>query len=258
MQFQFVGPSYQARSLNLDAQRSVNLYLEADQTGKNPIALFGTPGTRKVLTLPTYPVRGLINAGGTLYAVGGNHVYTIDTDYNATSIGTIGTSSGPVSLAYNGTQVMLVDGSAGYICTTTVTQITSGGFIATPKQVAFQDGYFIVIGSGQHFNISALYDGLTWDAADFASAESNPDGLVGCIVDHRELWLMGEQTCEVWYNSGNADFPFERIAGAILEVGCASAYSVAKLDNSIFWLGSDDRGRGTVDRKSTRLNSSHT
>ena len=100
MQFQFVGPSYQARSLNLDAQRSVNLYLEADQTGKNPIALFGTPGTRKVLTLPTYPVRGLINAGGTLYAVGGNHVYTIDTDYNATSIGTIGTSSGQIGRAH--------------------------------------------------------------------------------------------------------------------------------------------------------------
>jgi hypothetical protein len=33
-----------------------------------------------------------------------------------------------------------------------------------------------------------------------------------------------------------------------MEVGCEAAYSVAKLDNSVFWLGSDARGRGIVYR----------
>jgi len=72
--------------------------------------------------------------------------------------------------------------------------------------------------------------------------------LVTLIVDHRELWLFGTNSVEVWYDSGNATFPIERIQGAFNEIGCAAAYSVAKLDNGIFWLGSDARGNGVVYR----------
>jgi hypothetical protein len=41
---------------------------------------------------------------------------------------------------------------------------------------------------------------------------------------------------------------FARIQGAFLEVGCAAANSVAKMDNTVFWLGADDRGQGIVYR----------
>jgi hypothetical protein len=53
---------------------------------------------------------------------------------------------------------------------------------------------------------------------------------------------------EVWYNAGLADFPLARIDGAFMETGCLAPYSVAKLDNSVFWLGSDARGNGIVYR----------
>jgi hypothetical protein len=53
---------------------------------------------------------------------------------------------------------------------------------------------------------------------------------------------------EVWYDAGNADFPLARIQGAFNEIGCIAPYSVAKLDNGIFWLGADARGRGIVYR----------
>ena len=66
------------------------------------------------------------------------------------------------------------------------------------------------------------------------------------IADHRELWLFGESTTEVWFDSGDVDFPFSRIDGAFMEVGCSAAASVAKIDNSIYWLGNDERGNGTV------------
>jgi hypothetical protein len=71
---------------------------------------------------------------------------------------------------------------------------------------------------------------------------------VALNVNHREVWLFGTSTVEVWYNAGLADFPLARIAGAFMEVGCAAPYSVAKLDNSVFWLGSDIRGNGIVYR----------
>jgi hypothetical protein len=39
-----------------------------------------------------------------------------------------------------------------------------------------------------------------------------------------------------------------RIQGAFNEIGCIAAYSVAKLDNGLFWLGADARGNGIVYR----------
>jgi hypothetical protein len=52
----------------------------------------------------------------------------------------------------------------------------------------------------------------------------------------------------IWDDAGTADFPLSRIQGAYNEIGCAAAYSVAKLDNGLFWLGSDARGNGIVYR----------
>jgi hypothetical protein len=66
------------------------------------------------------------------------------------------------------------------------------------------------------------------------------------IVDHREVWLFGENSTEVWYNAGLSDFPLVRIQGAFNELGCAARYSTAKMNNQVYWLGKDDRGRGIV------------
>jgi hypothetical protein len=38
------------------------------------------------------------------------------------------------------------------------------------------------------------------------------------------------------------------IQGAFNEIGCIAPYSVAKLDNSLFWLGNDPRGFGVIYR----------
>ena len=60
--------------------------------------------------------------------------------------------------------------------------------------------------------------------------------------------MFGSYTVEVWYDAGLPTFPLARIQGAFNEIGCAAAYSVAKLDNGIFWLGTDQRGKGIVYR----------
>jgi hypothetical protein len=96
--------------------------------------------------------------------------------------------------------------------------------------------------------VTSLLDGLSVDPLDFASSEGSPDGLVALIVDHREAWLFGTDSVEVWYDAGLADFPLTRIQGAFNEIGCVAAFSVAKLDNGLFWLGTDARGQGIVYR----------
>lgn len=251
----FVGPSYQARSSNADAQRALNCYVEFDQSSpRAPMALYGTPGLNRQFTLATNEVRGGVVEDGYLWMVAGNKVYKIDSSYTITTIGTINTSSGTIGMATNGQQILIVDGTNGYtiaVPLSTLTQIADADFPNGVRRATYQDGYFIVTGDGtQKFYISSLYDGSTWDGLDFASAEGSPDDTVGCISDHRELWLFGDNSAEIWVNTGNSDFPFERSVNAFIEHGCAAAATIAKLDNTVFWLGSDDRGLGIVWRAS--------
>jgi hypothetical protein len=115
--------------------------------------------------------------------------------------------------------------------------------------VGYLDGYFVFNEpNSQRIWVTSLFDGASIDPLEFASAEGSPDGLVSLIIDHREAWLFGTNSVEVWYDAGLADFPLTRIQGAFNEIGCAAAYSVAKLDNGLFWLGSDARGQGIVYR----------
>jgi hypothetical protein len=87
---------------------------------------------------------------------------------------------------------------------------------------------------------------LIFDPLFFSSADGSPDGVVAINCDHRQLWVFGTDSTEVWYNAGLANFPLVPIQGAFNEIGCVAAYSVAKLDNTLFWLGTDARGQGIV------------
>lgn len=251
----FIGPSYTLQSVNVDCQRCVNLYPEMNELGtgkgREVASLVATPGLKTLLTLPTAPIRGVFTASsGTLYAVGGNKLYRVSASWEATELGTLNSSAGPVSLADNGIHVVVVDGPCGYvwtIATEVYAQITDPDFLGA-DQVTFQDGYFIFNKpNSQQFYISDL-NAVTFDALDISSAEGSPDNLVGLISDHQSLYLFGEQSTEVFYNSGNVDFPFARTQGALIEVGCSAAFSIAKMQGAIYWLGKDDGGRGIVYR----------
>lgn len=153
-------------------------------------------------------------------------------------------SPGCVSMSHNQaspSQLAIVDGTNGWIYDTTngLRQITDEDFFSADV-VDFQDQYFIFnrAGTGQFF-LSNLNDGTAYLATDIAIAEGDPDNLVALISNRRELWLFGAETIEVWYNSGDVDFPFNRFEGGTIERGLAAAFSIAEDDNSLFWLGED-------------------
>jgi hypothetical protein len=251
-QFPFVGASYAARSAAFDAERCVNLYPETGSpTSKSVVMLLGTPGKRLWSTLVGGGVRGLLRFTAAIgIAVVGPNVYKVDTSGVGTLLGIIDSQTTPVSLASNGTLVMIVTGPYGYVLNPTtgvLTAITNPAFVGADT-VQFEDGYFVFnkTGTGQ-FQITNLY-GTNIDALDFATAEGAPDLLLSLLVDHREIWLFGETSTEVFFNSGNVDFPFERINGAFIEQGCGAKFSPAKMDNTVYWLTADERGYGTVQR----------
>jgi hypothetical protein len=251
MKTPILGSTYVARSVNAADSRMVNLFPElVPEGGKEPAFLQRAPGLRLLATLGTGPVRGLWQFGGFGYAVSGNTLYKITTAWTATALGTI-VNTGPVSMSDNGTQLFVAANGPSYIYnarTNVFAQITDEDFPGAVT-VGYIDGYFVFNEpNSQKVWVTSLLDGLSVDPLDFASAEGSPDGLVSLTVSNREIWLFGTNSTEVWYDAGTADFPLQRIQGASNELGCTAPYSVAKMDNTVFWLGADARGRGMVYR----------
>lgn len=249
MKLNLVGGSYQMRSRPFDSQRAVNLFAVADQQGAEPSALYGTPGLSLFATAGSGPIRGeYAAANGRAFAVSGNTLYEITSAGISTSRGTLNTSSGAVTIADNGFQLMIVDGGNGYIftyLTNAFVQITDPDF-PSPKYVSFVDNYFVVTknNSGQ-FYISALTDGLSWNALDFASAESSPDDLSCAIPFVGQLGLLGHDTLEIWRNTGDSTFPFSRISGST-PIGTIAPNTVQSIDQSVYWVGNTAEGSGIV------------
>lgn len=249
----FIGPSYKARSVNFDCQSCINWYPEINEIGsgkeREVAALIPTPGLRALVTIGTGPIRATYTASnGQLYAVSKNKVYHVSNAWAATEIGTLNTNAGPVSMADNGIEIMLVDGEFGYVVNledNAFSEITDEDFPGADV-VVFQDGYFIfnISGTGK-FGITNL-NSTEIDALDFTVSDGNPDKVLSIISDHRDLYVFNEKTIEVFFNSGNADFPFERIQGAFIEHGIAAPFTAAKGNNTVFWLGRSENGAGIV------------
>ncbi len=254
MKTPILGSSYVARSVNAADNRMVNLFAEIiPEAGKEPAFLQRCPGLRLLSTVGTGPIRGLwvfSSDASRAFVVSGDRLYRIDTNWVSTFIGNVA-GTGPVSMADNGTQLFIAANGPSYIynnATNAFGAITDPDFPGAVS-VSYIDGYFVFNEpNSQRIWITQLLDGTSIDPLDFASAEGSPDGVVGLIVDHREVWVFGTNSVEVWYDAGAADFPLQRIQGAFNEIGCAAPYSIAKLDNGLFWLGSDARGRGIVYR----------
>ena len=252
MKVPFVGSSYQMDALSFGVQRSINMYPLISETAntKSVSALRGCPGYVEFADIGGGAIRGGISStADRAFFVSGDEFYEVFADGTSTKHGDLNTQVGQVSMAENAFQVMVVDGSDGWIftkATDTWTQITDIDFPET-SVVTYQDGYFIVVDDGtQDFYISAINDGTSWDALDFAAAESSPDNLISVLSDNGNLWLFGNRSIEVYQNTGAASFPFERIAGAIIQTGCAGKFTPAKFDNSVVWLGVDEQGQGVV------------
>lgn len=125
-------------------------------------------------------------------------------------------------------------------------QITDTSFQGA-TQVTFMDSYLIFNKPNtQEFYLSPLAAVLPFNGLAVGSAEAAPDKLIGLIALQEQLYLFSQEHTEVFYDTGNFPDPFSRIQGAVIEIGCMAAFSIAKIGNSVYWLGQDENGRGVV------------
>lgn len=236
---------YQSEVLPVASQKCLNMYVNIPEVDV-PISdaqLYPTPGLVQAATSG----ENEINRGGHLfndapYFVNDGFLYRLESDETITSLGVIA-GTGRVSMADNGTQLCIVvpGTGTGYIYTVAggLVTITDLDFTANGNAeiVVFVDGYFLFTTASKKFFISALNDGLTYDALDFGTAEADPDIIRSAHVHKNQVYIFGSQTIEVFQNVGGADFPFQRISGFVIPKGIASPFSVVEFDGTFCFIG---------------------
>mgnify|MGYP001603298946 CR=1 FL=1 len=245
------GVNTKGKSPTVTTQRHLNLYAEIQKEAeKAKVTFYGTPGLELFSSVNgDTPIRGWIAVGTLIYYVHRGTLYQINNAGTRTSRGTLNTTSGQVDMAYDGTLILIVDGTNGYtytIASTTFAQIGDVQFPNGANTCSWLVGQFIVDdGTGSDaFFISP--DGTSWDALDFATAESNPDGLIRVLGDNGQVVLLGENTIEYWSNVDAPDFPFAAINGATQEFGLAARWSLTKFNSGLAGLFTPEAGQVQV------------
>lgn len=252
METPFLGGTYESLSPNLADDRCINLYPEIVETkqGKKIVGFYSTPGQKFLQTLSASgagavsgPLRGSRSCStGQLAAVFGNQVVLITQNGVVTHIGKLNTASGPVSIIDNGRQYAVFDNFQGWSYSSgTWAQITT--IPSFPGIACMQDGFGVVgiVGTNQFYQ-SNLNDLTIWDALNFSSADSEPSNIQAIVSIFRQLWVVKQNSIEIWNNAGLNGFVFQRMQGAFINVGCSAPYSVAINEDHVFWLGLSDRG----------------
>ena len=245
-----LGGAYMSRSANLANQRCINLYPELVETkdGKAVGGFYSVPGETLLASVGTGPHRGSrARPGGLLYVVSGSGLYSVAAStWASTLLGNLGTSTGPVCIIDNGTQIAVFDGVAGY-CWTGTAFVAISLPATGPVSANYQDGFGLVNQLGTQTWWQSNYKDLTtWNALNFGTKDAKPDWVVAIGDKNREVWLFGQEYTEVWVNAGVSGFTFQRLQGVFLQAGCCATFSVANIEESLIWLGSNEYGQGVV------------
>ena len=191
----------------------------------------------------------------TALTVVSNGVYTIvpgtpsttTTSGNGTGLTltlTFGTGTGGTG-SYVITPTQTVASTTLYALNFTVLPNNDGAFTGADV-VDIVDNYFIYNRPNtQQWGSSNPLSPISSNLA-FSSKDGAPDNLVSLIVDHREVYLLGEVSSEVWIDSGLFPFAFQRIPGTSTQHGIAAKFSVARLGNSFAYVSRNIRGQAQI------------
>ena len=249
-----VGGHSKSRHATVNAQETLNLMTGIPgQGGKSQAILQSVPGLTNQGVAGDGACRSpnLVNWNGALYGVWGSKFVRISSTTGVTEIGTLtDTSSNRVRIARGRNYIALVDGIKGYSYDgTTFAEITDVDFPAkqspagVPTHIIYLDGFFIVNDANtDDFYISALEDPTSWNALDFEAAAVAPDNALAIAASTSILYIVGDETLQLYYNSGDPDFPYDIILNATQEVGIDAPQTIAESDAGVFYLATTPEG----------------
>lgn len=252
------GAGIESKSRTVTAQKRLNCYYEPRPDGdKSNVCIYGTPGLRLFIDLAVgsgVGIRGIYPPMGAdiyLLVVCGNTLYQVDNAGSiAHSYSTLASFTGNVSITDNGQEYLIVDGQNGYVfepsfsvSAGTLTQISDVNFPNGATTCTFLAGRFVVEepDSGRLW-VSDSYDGTSWPALGFATAEQNTDSLVAIDTNNGHLIPFGRKSLEFWGPVPTTPVPYAPMTGATQQWGLAARWSRAKVNGNIIFLASNNQG----------------
>lgn len=200
------------------------------------------PGMALFSTLGSNPIQGVFRQAGTFngdfLAAQGAELYRLNTLGVPTYIGNLA-GTGRFIAAATATRAIFVSNGIADSCNgTTLTDVVMPDGRAVGS-VAQLNGYFILpeLDSARFYWIEPGQtnpDGLS-----FATTESSPGNILKVERVGDELWFLKQEGTEVWVPTGDADLPFQRVAGRNYDKGCRAKDSVCRFDNSVAWVTND-------------------
>ena len=206
-------------------------------------AITTTAGTPTGLTYRYAPTTLNVTAvsSGTVYlgqTVQGAGI-SANTMITALGTGTGGTGTYTVSASQN------ISSETMYLLNFTQIPSTDGAF-SGGNTVDTVDNYFVYNRPNtQQWGASDPLSPVS-QALSYSSKDGSPDNLVALICDHREVYLLGEASSEVWIDVGASPFPFQRIPGTSTQHGIVAQFSMSRLGNSFAYVSRNNRGQGQI------------
>jgi hypothetical protein len=245
--FGFVGPTYQAQSLNANAQRCVNLYPEHDESGsgKSEWQMYNRPGLALFAILPgTNRSNGLWEANGRFFAVAGAALYEIFADGTFAALGAVVNDGNPVQMANSETQLLILSGGFmyGYQLNTNafLGQVGSDwngradrlfGWISLRADQELADDLCLEPARYHHLAVDEFHHCFRFPRQHRFDV-GKPERTLG----PRSYEIGGLR------RRGAVPFPFVPNLSRYMEEGTGAQWAEVALDNTLFWLNQNKRG----------------
>lgn len=246
---QYIGGYNKERSIQIDNQRTLNMYIIKDKESPEQQAFAMMPG----LSYDTKVGDGddITRPLGLFAFEGSRYHATSDKLFKENAfIGYLNTSNGPVSWSSLETQVVLCDGSTIYVYdTVTLTYTTvSQAFIKNPGRItAFNQIIIVPLKNDNVWYASAINDAKTFDANRFNVFQLKPDTLMGSATINNRLLLFGKIHTECYIPQVTASIPVVRDNNVVIDFGTWSDSSIVVTTEEqgvkfITWLARDELG----------------
>lgn len=218
--------------------RLVNIYPEESPATASRVHLISRRGLSRALEVGPGPVRGSIQRdgffNGVRFTVSGGTLYK-----GTTALGGVD-GDGPVYMANSDTELLVCAGGGLFSYNGSGFDEVVMPFDEGVTAVRHIDGLFIALRAGTaEWYFSDVLDGRTFNALNFATAESEADRLLDIVVMDGTLILFGTETVEFWAKSGDPEIPYTPIKQRILRQGIIATGCAVQEDNSFFWIGRD-------------------
>lgn len=234
---EFVGQSRRdSDNTQAEPSRLVNYYREPASGDRTRHILKSVLGTVAFADLNTVFMRDMVEVEGTIYAVAGGQLYSLNANGVATSLGNV-TDSEETTISGNNGNVCVTAGGDYYVWDgTTLSQSTDGAFSSYGSAFFLGQRTFLTEKNGRRVQWSGVAAPETLDALDFATTETRDDKNIRGIAISGDAWLFKQSSIEIWGLSGATDVvaPLNT-----LDIGLKSFGLLSSFPNGAVFVGSD-------------------